>query len=360
MTISSSRVPSPRRWSISRLVRRVLEEVYRMDQFPAVEMRKQLAQDLGVTQRQVHFWFQNRRQRSRKAQRELIGWSINPTGKRLTPATLSALGMGSVDPSLCPMAGISLNPDVMAMAAAMGQAPQLQNMALTMTQTWLAASGMATPSAGNASLAIAHPDGTAPAGSAALKQVASMAGPPGMPAGVLANLGMVQQADQVMVQPTNAAVLPPSNPAILTPRANPAMAQKLATALNPVMMQHPSTIMVQQDPASYCQAPGASMAPAMLSMGGMKNTQVLPQMLQPTLMPSSTMPTVTLQSNALQTGAMQNCANFTPGYQGMPCMPTATSFISLPMTQQTMPTLCPAGLEPSVDRSLASGRLLGR
>lgn len=42
MTISSPRVPSPRRWSISRMVRRVLEGVYRMDQFPAVEMCKEL------------------------------------------------------------------------------------------------------------------------------------------------------------------------------------------------------------------------------------------------------------------------------------------------------------------------------
>lgn len=129
-----------------------------------------------------------------------------------------------------------------------------------------------------------------------------------------ANAAIVQQANQAVVQPGLASF-----------RHSP------CASMSPAMLR-----------------PCASMPPAMLSMGGMmaapsvpgpsqQNTQVLPQMLQPTLLPTSAMPTVTLQTNAVQTGVMQNCANFAHGYQGMPCMPTATSVIPLqPMAPQTM------------------------
>jgi len=47
----------------------VLEQVYRLDPFPGMEARRELARQLNVTVRQVQVWFQNKRQRQRKVSR---------------------------------------------------------------------------------------------------------------------------------------------------------------------------------------------------------------------------------------------------------------------------------------------------
>jgi len=61
---SAPKVP---RWNISKKALEVLEEIFRLEKFPSAEMRRRLAADFGVAPRQVQFWFQNRRQRERKA-----------------------------------------------------------------------------------------------------------------------------------------------------------------------------------------------------------------------------------------------------------------------------------------------------
>lgn len=66
-------LPHAQRWSISRDVKQVLEEVYRLEKFPSTEMRRRLAANFSVSPRQVQFWFQNRRQRDRKIIRDQGG-----------------------------------------------------------------------------------------------------------------------------------------------------------------------------------------------------------------------------------------------------------------------------------------------
>ena len=54
------------RWHIDASTLAVLEQVFSLDQFPNVETRKRLGNDLNVSTRQIQVWFQNRRQRERK------------------------------------------------------------------------------------------------------------------------------------------------------------------------------------------------------------------------------------------------------------------------------------------------------
>jgi len=56
------------RWHIDPDALAVLEAVFKLEQFPNMETRKQLGQDLQVSSRQIQVWFQNRRQRERKYQ----------------------------------------------------------------------------------------------------------------------------------------------------------------------------------------------------------------------------------------------------------------------------------------------------
>lgn len=50
-----------------------------------------------MTPRQVQFWFQNRRQRSRKAHRDLEVWMKDPMENTLSSSTLAALGAKGYD-----------------------------------------------------------------------------------------------------------------------------------------------------------------------------------------------------------------------------------------------------------------------
>ena len=54
------------RWNIPQNALEMLERVFTEDKFPSVDLRKQLADNLKVTPRQVQVWFQNKRQRSVK------------------------------------------------------------------------------------------------------------------------------------------------------------------------------------------------------------------------------------------------------------------------------------------------------
>mmetsp|Transcript_54133 Transcript_54133/g.89845 ORF Transcript_54133/g.89845 Transcript_54133/m.89845 type:complete len:407 (+) Transcript_54133:95-1315(+) len=101
-------VPHAQRWSISRDVKQVLEEVYRLEKFPSTEMRRRLATNFGVSPRQVQFWFQNRRQRDRKIIRDQGGGGA-------TAVTVS--GAGGVD-SMPPYVGL---PEHARQAMAAGQ-----------------------------------------------------------------------------------------------------------------------------------------------------------------------------------------------------------------------------------------------
>ena len=55
------------RWHIDASTLNILERIFSLDQFPNVDVRKQLGTDLNVTPRQIQVWFQNRRQRERKS-----------------------------------------------------------------------------------------------------------------------------------------------------------------------------------------------------------------------------------------------------------------------------------------------------
>ena len=59
------------RWHIGPEALSVLEAVFKLEQFPNVETRKQLGIDLQVSSRQIQVWFQNRRQRERKNNKSL-------------------------------------------------------------------------------------------------------------------------------------------------------------------------------------------------------------------------------------------------------------------------------------------------
>jgi len=52
------------RWKIPPTALQMLEQVFKVDKFPSVETRKNLATNLKVTPRQVQVWFQNKRQRA--------------------------------------------------------------------------------------------------------------------------------------------------------------------------------------------------------------------------------------------------------------------------------------------------------
>ena len=51
------------RWIITEHARNRLEEIFKDNRFPSLETRKNLAEQLSVTPRQVQVWFQNKRQR---------------------------------------------------------------------------------------------------------------------------------------------------------------------------------------------------------------------------------------------------------------------------------------------------------
>jgi len=67
---AAARSRSAPRWHIDAQALQVLETVFGMEQFPNVDTRKQLGQDLKVSSRQIQVWFQNRRQRERKLRGE--------------------------------------------------------------------------------------------------------------------------------------------------------------------------------------------------------------------------------------------------------------------------------------------------
>ena len=57
------------RWKIPPTALQMLEQVFKVDKFPSVETRKNLAANLKVSPRQVQVWFQNRRAKWRKQQK---------------------------------------------------------------------------------------------------------------------------------------------------------------------------------------------------------------------------------------------------------------------------------------------------
>lgn len=77
------------RWIITRPALFVLEQVFTIDKFPSHVMRQRLAQDLGVTPRQIQVWFQNRRQRERSVQR-------NPNEMLPAPSKVSSVAAAAV------------------------------------------------------------------------------------------------------------------------------------------------------------------------------------------------------------------------------------------------------------------------
>lgn len=64
-----SRAP---RWNIPPTALTTLEDVFRANHFPSVEARDKLAALLDVKPRQIQVWFQNRRQRERNQQRDVL------------------------------------------------------------------------------------------------------------------------------------------------------------------------------------------------------------------------------------------------------------------------------------------------
>lgn len=81
----------------------VLEKVFAMDQFPNVDTRKQLGEQLNVSTRQIQVWFQNRRQRERKNRNSASGRCLDmsmETIKTVSPGqSTEDLSLGEVDAS---------------------------------------------------------------------------------------------------------------------------------------------------------------------------------------------------------------------------------------------------------------------
>ena len=85
------------RWHIDRHALNVLEACFAMEQFPNVNVRKQLGNDLQVSARQIQVWFQNRRQRERKRREtQRTGQSTSTLGSSTTlKASYSTLNASS-------------------------------------------------------------------------------------------------------------------------------------------------------------------------------------------------------------------------------------------------------------------------
>ena len=61
---------SAKRMQLSRDQKALLETVYAMEKLPDAALRERLGNHLGLTARQVQVWFQNRRQKAKKAATE--------------------------------------------------------------------------------------------------------------------------------------------------------------------------------------------------------------------------------------------------------------------------------------------------
>ena len=59
----------PPRWNIKKSHLEVLESAFERDHFPPIDVRHAISEELGVSNRQVQVWFQNRRQRARAVER---------------------------------------------------------------------------------------------------------------------------------------------------------------------------------------------------------------------------------------------------------------------------------------------------
>lgn len=73
------------RWAPTDAQRTILENSYKLSEFPDLEARNFLAQQLGIEARQVQVWFQNRRQKARTKSN-----SAQKRSKPGSPPTLSA------------------------------------------------------------------------------------------------------------------------------------------------------------------------------------------------------------------------------------------------------------------------------
>jgi len=82
------------RWHIDASTLAILEHVFSIDQFPNVDVRKQLGADLGVSARQIQVWFQNRRQRERK--RKEISSKKRPGGSSKGGGSSTASSLSSL------------------------------------------------------------------------------------------------------------------------------------------------------------------------------------------------------------------------------------------------------------------------
>ncbi|KOO29666.1 paired mesoderm homeobox protein 2a [Chrysochromulina tobinii] len=80
------------RWIISSSALYLLEQVYKIENYPSLHMRQRLATDLEVSQRQIQVWFQNRRQRDRNLIKasEKLSPKMESSGLRPSDASRSA------------------------------------------------------------------------------------------------------------------------------------------------------------------------------------------------------------------------------------------------------------------------------
>ncbi|KAJ1633534.1 Homeodomain-like protein [Pavlovales sp. CCMP2436] len=68
---SSSKSRAPR-WNIPPAVLLKLEDIFHAHNFPSLDARAELSAELAVKPRQIQVWFQNRRQRERNQQRQVL------------------------------------------------------------------------------------------------------------------------------------------------------------------------------------------------------------------------------------------------------------------------------------------------
>ena len=59
--VSRAQSERPQRWHIGTKALELLEQAYELDSFPSLFARQRLADEMGVSARQVQVWFQNRR-----------------------------------------------------------------------------------------------------------------------------------------------------------------------------------------------------------------------------------------------------------------------------------------------------------
>ncbi|KAL1503161.1 hypothetical protein AB1Y20_011220 [Prymnesium parvum] len=161
-SLGGSKQKSPR-WIITRPALFVLEQVFTIDKFPSHVMRQRLAQELGVTPRQVQVWFQNRRQRERSVQRNPNEVVTGMPSKVSAVASAAVAASGAAPP---PIACASI--PTIAMAEAAGE-PAAEDTGVAQPATVLRQKGSAAGQPVYGQSACAHPvcgqpNGTVPAG----------------------------------------------------------------------------------------------------------------------------------------------------------------------------------------------------